>query len=309
MRSHKVFYFLFLSLCSFGCIRLYYFLTDDFRLSNITHDVESKTEWNFASLEKNEKAQLKEILNQEFTYLGKGAQVYAFASKDGQWVIKFFKFKHLKPSLFISLLPSVPPFKSFKEANIQRKKRKLEGVFAGYRIAYLFDKENSGLFYVHFNKTKDLHSTVTLIDKLGFKHKVDLDPTVFIVQKKGQTLRQTLDTYLQKGDLDTALQRVNQILDMYLSEYANGVWDRDHGISHNTGFIADKPLHLDVGKFSHDDKMKEKEVYKNDLLHVGYKISAWVKQNYPKYHPAILQGLEEHLSVLLNENAKVCQPS
>lgn len=309
MNYRKALFLIFLSLVSFGLIRFYYFLTDDFRLSNITHEVEDNSAWNFAHLTPEEKVQLKEILSQEFTYLGKGAQVYAFASQDDQWVIKFFKFKHLKPSFFVSFLPSVYPFKEFKEANIQRKKRKLEGVFAGYRIAYLFDKENAGLFYVHFNKTNNLGATAILVDKLGLKHKVDLDPTVFIIQKKGQTLRQTLDHFLQKGDLDTAITRVNQILDMYLSEYENGVWDRDHGISHNTGFIADQPLHLDVGKLSYDENMKRKELYKDDLLHVGFKISAWVKEHYPEYYPAILHGLEEHLSFLLEEDAKVRQPA
>lgn len=288
-------------------MRLYYTLTDDFRLSNINHEVRYHSEWDFANLSPLEKEHLKEILNQEFRYLGKGAQVYAFASADDRWVIKFFKFKHLKPSLFISLLPPIPPFKAFKEANIQRKKRKLEGVFDGYRIAYLFDKENAGLFYVHFNKTNHLNLSAHLIDKIGFRHTVDLDKTVFIIQRKGQTLRQTLDDCLQKGDLNTALVRVNQILDMYLSEYEKGVWDRDHGISHNTGFIADKPLHLDVGKFSKDDKMKNKEVYKSDLLHVGYKISSWVHDNHPAYHAQILDGLEKHLSMILNEDAKVRQ--
>lgn len=308
LKSKKFLPLFFLFLICFGMIRLYYFLTDDFRLSNIRHEMGENPEWNFAQLSTAEQKELQEILQQEFRYIGKGAQVYAFASKDDKWVLKFFKFKHLKPSLFIQMLPPVYPFKDFKEANIQRKKRKLAGVFAGYRTAFLFDKENAGLFYVHFNKTNHLKTEVVLIDKLGLKHRLDLDPAVFIVQRKGETLRQTLDHFLGKGDVATAINRVNQILDMYLSEYANGVWDRDHGISHNTGFIADRPLHLDVGKLSHDEKMKERGVYKEDLLHVGFKISSWVKEHYPNYYAAILKGLEEHLSDLLDEDAKVRQP-
>ncbi|MGK5594482.1 MAG: hypothetical protein ACSNEK_03885 [Parachlamydiaceae bacterium] len=309
MKTKRFIYMFVGLLVCFALVRLYYTLTDDFRLSNINHEVQNHPDWDFAHLCPLEKEHLKEILNQEFRYLGKGAQVYAFASADDRWVIKFFKFKHLKPSLFIKLLPPIPPFKAFKEANIQRKKRKLDGVFEGYRIAYLFDKENAGLFFVHFNKTDNLKLVAHLIDKVGFHHTVDLDKTVFVIQKKGKTLRQTLDDCLQKGDLDTALVRVNQIIDMYLSEYEKGVWDRDHGISHNTGFIADQPLHLDVGKFSKDDKMKNREVYKSDLLHVGYKISAWIRDNHPAYHAPILDSLEKHLSMILNEDAKVSQPS
>lgn len=293
---------------TFILTRVYFSLTDDFRISNITFSLSPRTEWDFPLLSSADSETLKHIFNQKFYYLGKGAQVYAFASEDDKWVIKFLKFKHLKPSPFIKLIPPIPPFDALKKANLDRKERKLNGVFEGYRLAYLHDRDHSGLFYLHFNPTNDLNLTAKIVDKIGIERSIALDPLVFIVQKKGNTLRQTLTHLLDKGLLKEAQVKANQILDMYLSEYSLGVWDRDHGITHNTGFVGNKPLHLDVGKLSYDEAMMQPDVFKKDLIHVGYKISAWIKNNYPQYYVDVLASLEKHLSSLLHEEIQVKAP-
>lgn len=296
---------LFILFALFGALRLYFFLTDDFRLANIIYELPHQKEWEFAKQTEDEKKLLNEIFNQKFYYLGKGAQVYAFASEDDQWVIKFMKFKHLKPSLVDRLIP----ISSIKNAKIARKERKLKGVFEGYRLAYIHDRKNSGLIYLHFNKTDDLHLTAKLVDKIGLNWEVPLDSTVFILQRKGKTLREVFSSLLEKGNLPEAKEKASQILDMYLAEYQAGVWDRDHGITHNTGFIGDEPIHLDVGKLSFDERMKDKALFKGDLQHVGFKISVWIKQNFPQYHEEILSSIEKHLSDILGEESHVKQPA
>jgi len=304
MTKKRIIVLLLAALFLFLAMRLYYFLTDDFRLSNINYELPHNPEWDFAFSD-SEKNKLSEILNQKFTYIGKGAQVYAFASADDQWVIKFFKFKHLKPSLFVTALPPIGPLARFKAYSVQNKTRKRDGLFAGYRAAFLYDRANAGLFFLHFNRSSDLNLKVTLVDKLGLERTIPLDPLVFVVQKKGKTLRTVLSDHLEKGEVALAQEKTHLILNMYLSEYQNGIWDRDHGVTHNTGFIADTPLHLDVGKISFDLAMRDKSLYRSDLAHVGYKIAAWIKDHYPQYYAAMLSSLEEHLSKLLNEEAHV----
>ena len=41
---------------------------------------------------------------QTWTYLGRGNQIFAFESADHQYVLKFFRFVHLKPSLVARVL-------------------------------------------------------------------------------------------------------------------------------------------------------------------------------------------------------------
>lgn len=280
----------------FGGVRAYYNLTDDFHLGNITFPLERRPEWDFPSHEN-----VKPILDQKFTYIGKGAQSYVFGSEDGKWVIKFFKFKHLKPSFFISLLPPIGPLETIKTQNQNRKKRKLEGVFEGHLIAFNYDKEHSGVEFLHFNPTPGLNLKTHLVDKLGLNWHLDLDPVVFVLQKKGDTLRTTFNNLFKEGKSDLAAERAKQVLDMYVEEYQSHVWDRDHGISHNIGFIGDNPFHLDVGKLSYTQTPQDSEFYKNDLRHVSRKMNQWVEENYPEKSASFKNEVENHLEKLLSQ--------
>lgn len=284
-----------IALLLFGTVRLYYNLTDDFHLGNITFPLENRTEWDFPA----NIGEVKAILDQKFSYIGKGAQSYVFGSEDGNYVIKFFKFKHLKPSFLISLLPPIGPLEGIKTHNQNRKTRKLEGVFEGHLIAFKYDKDHSGVQFLHFNPTPDLNLKTHLIDKLGFERKIDLDPIVFVLQKRGDTLRATFDKLFKAGNGELASYRAKQVLDMYVEEYSRHVWDRDHGISHNIGFIKDKPFHLDVGKLSYTTEPQDPEFYKNDLRHVARKINQWVEENYPDEAPSFKNEVENHLERLL----------
>lgn len=291
---------IFIILALIVLVRGYFELTDDFRISNIIYPMKERKEWNFP-LSEQDQSHLSKILDQKYYYLGKGAQVYAFGSEDGKYVLKFFKFKHLKPSPFIALLPSIGPLTEIKEKNLNRKLRKLEGVFEGHVLAYKHDKENSGLLYLHLNPTRALDLKAHLVDKIGIEREVDLNPIVFILQKRGETLRTVFNDLFSKGETELAAVRASQILDMYMDEYKRGVWDRDHGISHNTGFIGSTPFHLDVGKLSYDATIQQ-EFYQEDLIHVARKINAWVKANYPKEYEEFHPRVERHLQELLSRS-------
>ena len=105
---------------------IYYPVTDDFRMGNLVHDMPAHPEWESPPLSPADKQELTRILDQEFSYMGKGAQSYVFGSADGKYVLKFFKFKHLKPSLIVEWLPTIPPLKKYKETQRKRKQRKLQ---------------------------------------------------------------------------------------------------------------------------------------------------------------------------------------
>src|SRR5262249_60872628 len=114
-------------------------------------DMPHHKEWEIPALQNDEKQKLNAILSQKFSYIGKGAQSYAFSSADNQYVLKFFKFKHLTPHWFVELFPPFPPFSTYRETQAVRKQRKLMGVFEGYHLAYEVHKQPSGLIYAHLN--------------------------------------------------------------------------------------------------------------------------------------------------------------
>lgn len=287
--------------------RVYYRVTDDFRMGNITYDFKDDTGWDPQSLTADEQKSLAHIFDQKFSYLGKGAQCYAFASDDGDYVLKLFKFKHLRPTVWVTMLPDIELFKEFKQKESERKAAKLRSVLSGYHLAYENHKEGSGLLYLHFTPTNYFTKKVTVVDKIGLKHQIDLDQIVFLLQKKGETFRDRLGGLIKQGDMEGAKGSIGKILAMYVKEYKQGMWDRDHGVMHNTGFVKEEPFHLDIGKFSKDDKMRDPAVFKDDLRHIGWKIDTWVKTHYPKEYPALSAYIEQQYQMYTGEPLEVAK--
>lgn len=287
-------------LALFGLARIYYNVTDDFRIANMTYEIPHHSEWEIPGLSVAQQEHLDQVLNQTYHYLGKGAQSYVFTSDDGKYVLKFFKFKHLKPSFFYTLLPPIYPFKQHVQKEEKRKERKLDSVFIGYRLAYEHHKQETGLVFIHLNKTNDLQRSVVVKDKIGRSHIIDLDSTVFLVQEKGETMRTVMNDLLKKGEVALAKQKIRQVFDLYHSEYTKGIYDRDHGVMHNVGFIGENPIHLDVGKMTLDENLKNPEVYAADLQLIYKKIDLWLHLNYPQHQQEIAKDMHEKFLEISN---------
>lgn len=289
----------------FGSVRLYYHLTDDFRVGNMTYKLPFEAPWQVPTLITEEHQHLTEVLNQKFYYMGKGAQCYAFASEDQQYVLKFFKFKHLKPNFIVDFLPPIPPFRDYKQSCVERKKRKLISVFNGYDLAYREYRQGSELLYLHLVPTDYLHLQATVVDKIGLTRKIDLDQVVFLVQKKGDTLRTRLTHLFKHEHVQQAKQALASVLAMYIGEYKKGIFDHDHDVLHNTGFVGDHPFHLDVGKLNKDEKIRRLEIYKKDFEHVVWKMDRWVKASYPAYYAEISGFLTDEYRKWTGENLDI----
>ncbi len=276
-------------------VRLYYRLTDDFRISHMVHELPENPNWKTETA-LSDRHFIRKTLRQPFYYTGKGAQSYAFESEDGRYVIKFFKFKHLKPNWFVNLLPDIELFRDYKQKNIARKKRLIQSVFSGYKLAYDRHREETGVVFLHLTPTDNLMRSVTLFDKIGRKHELDLDPIIFVIQEYAVTSRKELSEALEGGDVGLAKYRIRQLIDLYLSEYQKGIYDRDHGILHNTGFVGEKPIHLDVGKLTDAPRMREQENWRPDLERIVWKFHVWLNDSYPQYYDELMNTIEEEFS-------------
>jgi len=277
-------------------MKAYLRITDDFRISGIMHEMPEKKAWKIDPLSQHEQDALGKIFDQKFTYIGKGAQSYAFVSQDNQFVLKFFKFKHLRPNLWLTLVPAVGPLTSWKEEKVKRKEEKLNNVFDAYRLAWEVHREQSGLVFIHLNKTSDLNRIVHLTDKIGMHWTVDLDSVNFVLQKRADTSRKVIYGLLASGEVQEAKRRIRQIFDLYREEYNKEVFDHDHGVMHNTGFVGQSPIHLDVGKLHRDPSIKEHKNAYLDIVKVGWKIDQAIRLNFPKYADEIRQEIESYIA-------------
>lgn len=265
-------------------------VTGDFRLENITYDLPVKVQEPVTSQQRQE---LTRILDQRYTYLGKGRQTFVFASADGQYVLKFFRFKRLKPSRIIQIGSYLPFVGSVCTKCDNKRVRRLEKLFTGYQVAYKYDQEHTGILYVHLGVTHDLNKQITVQDWLGLSHQIDLDSVAFAIQRRGRMTRDVIRDFLDRGDTVSAKKYIDKLLSMYVAEYSLGIIDQDHNIMHNTGFVGETPLRLDVGQLKRDLSVRDPVVYKKDLGKiVEERVVGWLKRYYSKISQELIREFE-----------------
>lgn len=287
----KILLLLLLVAALYGGGRLYFAVTGGFTMSNIESDIPYQAKWDTHPLSPTEKEQIASVLDQPFIYLGKGCQAYVFTSPDDKYVIKFFKYQRFRPQTWIDFFTFIPAVNEYQQHKVKEKQEKLDKVFTSWKIAFEDLKDETGVVYVHLNKSTDWKKFVTIRDKLGLEHQVDLDKTEFMVQHKAVMLCPAIRQLMEAKQLDQAILLIDKLLTMLLSEYARGYADNDHALMQNTGVLNGNPIHIDIGQFIRNGSVKAPKVYKQELYDKTYQFYLWLKGHYP--------SLAEHLRTRL----------
>ena len=277
----------------YGSGRLYFALTAGFTVGNIASNFDYHEEWKLSELSTTEEQDLKKILSQKFNYLGKGCQSYVFASADGDYVLKFVKFQRFRPKPWLDYLVSLPYMDQYRQSKINKMNKKLDMLFSSWKIAYENLKPETGLIFVHLNKTHNLNQFVTIYDKLGFQHQINLDDTVFLLQKRAKMLCSTINDLMKQGKISEAKQLLDHLLTTILSEYHRGLADNDHALMQNTGVFHGTPVHIDVGQFVINLEMQNPDICKLELFSKTFKFNKWLERHHPELATYFSQKLED----------------
>lgn len=289
----KVFIWLcLLTLMLYGVGRLYFQVTGGFLLSNIASDFSHDPRWDTRHLSEGEKKSVDQVLSQEFHYLGKGCQSYVFLSDDGEYVIKFLKYQRFRPQFYLEWFSFIPVVGNIRQEKIVKKRQKLDDLCSSWKIAFDDLQTETGLVYVHLNKTDHLHDTLIIRDKIGRKHELNIDDYEFLVQRRATMLCSQLEEMMAQGKDAEAKELLTKLLQMVVSEYSRGLADNDHALMQNTGVLEGRPVHVDVGQFVKDETMKDPNFYNQELFNKTYKFRIWLQEKYP--------GLLAHLDNELN---------
>lgn len=291
-----------LSLYALG--RLYYRVTGGFMVSNITSDFSFQPQWETRPLSMNEQKEVNQALDQSYHYLGKGCQSYVFGSEDGKYVIKFFKYQRYRLQPWLAYFPPLPAVVKYRQEKMEKKWNKLDGFVKSWKIAFENLKDETGLIFIHLNKTDHLQRQMILYDKMGQKHEINLDQMEFCVQCQAHMLCGTLLEQKENGDLETSKQLIHQLLNTILSEYARGLADNDHALMQNTGVAQGKPIHIDVGQFVFNEDVKQPAVFHQELFTKTYKFKLWLRDNYPE----LGDYLEQELRQIIGPDYSTLQP-
>ena len=209
----------------------------------------------------------RKILQQPFSYLGKGRQFFVFASNDGEYVLKFVKCQRIDVSSLYKHFP-VPSFLDNKrKACLEHKQARIDGIFASCCIAAQDLPENTGVVFAHLNTNNELGINVELKDKLGFGHTIGIDDVPFILQKRALLIFPTLSKLLEHNDKAGLNARFDQLINLIVSDAKAGIYDTDSGtiMRDNVAFLHDSAIHVDIGTFVHQPGTWTKSHLKEQL--------------------------------------------
>jgi hypothetical protein len=220
--------------------------------------------------------------DQPFTFLGKGGQSYAFLSPDQTIVLKVFKIHHRSPLHLWKYLALFSPLENLYQKVLDLKVEKELRALNSFHIAFADLKEETGLLYLHLNPTDFLHQTVTLRDKLGVPHLIDLDHIPFALQKRATLPKPTLRKLMKEGKTQEAKQLLDSMLLFLKKRSQKGIADRDPIIEKNFGFLEGQAIEIDLGSFFRDPSLCHSQKAKRDLFFTTLKWKNWLLDRYPE---------------------------
>lgn len=269
--------------------------TDGFQIYKIRSALTPRAEWNVPRPAGDEKVAIEAILQQPFYYLAKGAQSYVFESEDGKYVLKFFRIYHLTPSLWVTALPS---FLKYKQNKIASKQRELVKDFNSYKIAYDELKEETGIVYLHLNKSRDWQMNMSIYDKLGIAHQLNVDDMEFVLQKKVSLLYPAIDQLMREQKREKAKQAISQLVGLLVKRCEKGIFDKDPDLNTNFGLIDGTPIQLDIGRYRRDPSRKQYEIYRNDIIRTTDHFHQWLEAHHPELDVHLKQTIQNLNSAL-----------
>jgi hypothetical protein len=251
---------------------------EGFCIRNIYSDLPYRSHWDVPLDSFTSSEILDKIFNQKFVYLNKGHQSYVFISEDQDYVVKFYRFpSHLRALPWLNHPFSYsfnPKRQKIKKYNLE----KLDITFRSFKLAFEELKEQSGLIYLHNNKTNYLNRTIKVIDKLGMEYEVDLDSIPFVVQRTAQMLFPTLESLIAKNDLDSAKKTLSNLIDLIVLRAKKGIVDEDPVLERNYGLIDTDVIHIDIGRFVKEPEYEKlSDLPRKEVLKTTESLKHWLE--------------------------------
>lgn len=254
-------------------------ITDGFSIHQMTSSLPIIPQFDISPPSSAEKAHLQDIVSQPYRYLGKGCQFYVFESADGKYVIKFLKHKHLRPFIWLRKLPLRGGLKNSAELKIAKRQARVETLFSSCKLAYDALAQETGLLFIHLNRVPCLEKTITLIDKLGFKHSIQVDKHEFILQKKGIPLEQV---FAKAHSTEEVREKIGQLVELIQKRCEKGVGDRDPAFAQNVAFCPEEnqPIFIDIGQlYLHSMSVEEEQAEVSQRLK---SLHIWMNRHFPE---------------------------
>jgi hypothetical protein len=218
------------------------------------------------------------IFDQPFFYLDKGAQSFVFESQDQNYVVKLYKFpSHMRRFGWLNhpigylLSPKRRAIKAHNE------KRFLLS-YNSYFLAHEQLLQETAALYLHLNPTTHLKKSIRLVDHTGYTYTLPLDHLGFVVQRKGTPFVPLLLSTIQQREIETAKKMIDGLVELILSRCSKGITDLDNLANDNYGWLEERAIHLDIGRFTRQDTISPLQ----EVIRVTQPLSDYLEKNAPE---------------------------
>ncbi len=277
-RLKSFFYILLAAGCIYPLYRFCHHQTDGFTPRKIRKAfVDQSLPHLSSSASDLEMEEVKKILGQPLTYIGRGGQCYAFATSDKQYVIKLLKYNNNYPRIWFRLVPFPFGFESYRKAQISRKVEKLKKEYESYRIALRDLKQETGILYMHFDKGSLPGIQLKVSDKINIHHELSADTFQFYIQKKGTPLYPGFKKMIKAGKIEEAQKALDELSSYLIRRCEKKITDKDNGIWRNFAFDEGHPFQIDIGQFIDDPSLTSEQAYQKNLLFFTRDFRSWLE--------------------------------
>ncbi len=293
MKRKELFKLVLFVVCFLAVERFCHKQTHGFRISKILSTASHGSADHPLSLL--EQKNVKEILGQRFYFLDSGGQCYAFISEDKKSVLKVFKQHHLRMPAWLQAIPLPSSLGSKRDALLQDLEKKESLLFESTKIAFEELRQESGLIYLHLNKSKELQTKLLLVDNLGITHELNADDVEFALQKKARFALAYIKEQVRQQNTEEAKLAIFSVLQMLVYRSQKGIRDEDNGFKRNMGFVDKQCIGIDICSLTHDSSLKRTQRAEQEVREKTWRLARWLKQT----DPSLLQYYEETLHALL----------
>lgn len=223
------------------------------------------------------------LTQQPFYWLGKGFQATAFVSEDGDYVLKFFHQGRLQQVPFTHNPIGYLFSQDYKDKMDERQSHR-EEIFSSSKMAYEEFPEESGILYVHLNRTDNQIKGIKLHDFSGTSHRVRGDDTCFVLQRRAVYVLPTIKSLMEEGKVDEAKARIDQIFTLLLTMAQKGFLDGDLALmrNNNIGFVDDRAVYIDTGHITRRQNVNLRERMTFEFDTRVAPLHDWLKMRYPE---------------------------
>jgi len=221
------------------------------------------------------------ILQQPFYYLAKGRQCFVFESADGQTVVKFLNYSRFSLPRWLKAFPLPHYWKMWLLGLDEKRRLRFESTIDSFEIAMQQLQHETGLIYLHLQRGDGL-PILQVTDRANRNHRIDLNQTIFVLQKKATPIYDELENRYRTGGQASLEDGVGQFLSFLQKRCALHLADDDRDVQINFGFYNGEILLLDPGRLFHDPTLSRRDRFEREITVASKRLRQWLLQKHPE---------------------------